>query len=68
MAKWETEFFRGNIGETVKCEYRKLLSVNKTGEEAEALLTNYFKCLMAIRQAYAECKRASTKVGFASMG
>ena len=46
MAKWETEFFRGNIGETVKCEYRKLLSVNKTGEEAEALLTNYFKCLI----------------------
>ena len=46
MAKWETEIFRGEIGERVKSEYRKLLSVNKSGEEAEQLLVDHFESHM----------------------
>lgn len=43
MAKWETEIFRGDIEESVKNEYRKLLSVNINGEEAEDLLVKHFE-------------------------
>lgn len=42
MATWETEIFRGELAQTVKSEYRKLLSVNKTGEEAEYLVVHSF--------------------------
>lgn len=42
MAKWETELFRGDLGEKVKSEYKKLLSVKIDGEEAENLLLYYF--------------------------
>lgn len=43
MAKWETEIFRGDFTERVKREYRKLLSVNIDGEEAEHLLVKHFQ-------------------------
>ena len=43
MAKWETEIFRGELCQYVKREYRNLLSVKKTGEEAERLLIDHFQ-------------------------
>ena len=43
MAKWKTEMLRGDIGEEVRSEYRKLLSVNIGSEDAESILVNHFE-------------------------
>lgn len=43
MAKWEAEIFDCAIGERVKSEYRKLLSLRISGEEAENVLVNHFE-------------------------
>lgn len=43
MTKWETEIFDCAIGEKVKSEYRKLLSVKLSGEDAENILVNHFE-------------------------
>lgn len=42
MAKWESEILRGELAKGVKREYRKLLSVNISSEEAECLLVTHF--------------------------
>lgn len=41
MATWKTEIYRGEIAQTVKSEYRKLLSVNKTDCEAEKIVIKH---------------------------
>lgn len=43
MTKWETEIFDCAIGEKVKSEYRKMLSVKLSGEDAENILVNHFE-------------------------
>ncbi len=46
MKKWETEILRSDLAETIKREYRNLLSVKKSGEDAETILLNHFKELI----------------------
>ena len=43
MESWKREILNGNVGEHVRSEYRKLLSVGKSGEDAEKLLVDYFR-------------------------
>ena len=42
MEAWKKEITKGSLAEEVRREYKKLLSVGKSGEEAEALVVNYF--------------------------
>ena len=51
MPKWETEIFRGDLGESVKREYRKLLSVKIDSEEAENLLLKHFAPYYSVNEA-----------------
>ena len=43
MAKWETEVLRGDIEQRVKGEYKKLLSVNISSDDAEQILVKHFE-------------------------
>lgn len=41
MSTWKKEIFREGIAQLVKSEYRKLLSVKKSNEEAEEIIIGY---------------------------
>lgn len=43
MAIWKKEIINADLGEKIRSEYRKLLSVGKSDEEAENLIVDYFR-------------------------
>ena len=43
MEAWKKEILNSDFGEQIRREYRKLLSVGKSDEEAETLVVDYFR-------------------------
>ena len=41
MVKWQTEIYSGEIAETVKSEYRKLLAIKKTDDDVEKIIVEH---------------------------
>ena len=47
MTVWKKEIIDGDLEERIQNEYKKLLSVGKSGEEAEKLLADYFHSIFS---------------------
>ena len=41
MAKWQTEIYQGELGQTVKAEYRNLIAIGKSEPDAEHIIVEH---------------------------